>query len=122
MSLRFSNTLVNLLKLKNNFDRKNKMSSKKSELFPPNFHSQRTRNFGMNPEKNILVVEDDDAIRMCKRYLSYLPGNAWQYPPDTVPDDDPQRMDEALLHSIPANVKRPYDMHGIVDAVVDLAL
>ena len=61
MSLRFSNTLVNLLKLKNNFDWQNKMSSKNSELFPPNFRSQRTRNFGMNPEKNILVVEDDPA-------------------------------------------------------------
>ena len=37
------------------------MPSKNSELFPPDFHNCRTRNFGMNPQKNILVVEDNAA-------------------------------------------------------------
>jgi DNA-binding NtrC family response regulator len=61
MGLCFSNTLVNILKHKNNFDRQDKMSSKNSELFPPNSHKHRTRNSGMSPQKNILIVEDDPA-------------------------------------------------------------
>ena len=63
--------------------------------------------------------DDEDAIRMCKAYLAYLPGNAWQYPPSLPPSDDPQRMDEELLTILPENIKRPYDMKRILRAVVD---
>jgi len=66
------------------------------------------------------IADDDaDAIAQCKRYLSYLPSNAWQYPPDTAPTDDPQRAEESLLTAIPENLRRPYDMVDVVEAVVD---
>ncbi len=63
--------------------------------------------------------DDEDALRIIKRYLSYLPTNAWAYPPDTEPDDDPARTDEALASVLPANLRQPYDMHAIIDAVAD---
>ncbi len=66
-----------------------------------------------------IAEDDEDAIAQCKRYLSYLPSNAWEYPPDSDPTDDPRRMDESLLTVLPENLKRPYDMHEIIDAVVD---
>jgi acetyl-CoA carboxylase carboxyltransferase component len=62
---------------------------------------------------------DEDGIRMARRYLSYLPSNAWQYPPYHPPSDDPGRMDEELLTVLPDNPKRPYDMRRIIRAVVD---
>lgn len=66
------------------------------------------------------VAQDDaDAIAQCKRYLSYLPTNAWQYPPDVTPTDDPKRMDADLLTILPENLRRPYDMKRIINAVVD---
>jgi len=65
-------------------------------------------------------AEDDaDAIAQIKRWLSYLPDNAYQYPPHVPPTDDPQRQEEALLSIIPENRKRPYDMRRVIDAVLD---
>jgi acetyl-CoA carboxylase carboxyltransferase component len=65
------------------------------------------------------AASDEDAIRMVKKYLSYLPSNAWGYPPSIKTDDDPNRMDEELLYILPANPKRPYDMKRIIKCVVD---
>jgi acetyl-CoA carboxylase carboxyltransferase component len=65
-------------------------------------------------------AEDDrDAIETAKRYLSYLPSSAYEYPPYQKPDDDPGRMDEELLSILPENLKRPYDMKRIVGCVAD---
>ena len=66
-----------------------------------------------------IATDDADAIRQCKRYLSYLPSNAWQYPPDVEATDDPQRMEESLLTVVPENLRRPYDMKEVIEAVVD---
>lgn len=68
-----------------------------------------------NPARN-----DPEAIEMVKRYLSYLPSNAWQYPPSKVSEDDPQRADEELLHILPSNPRRPYDMKKVIQSVMDL--
>lgn len=64
---------------------------------------------------------DDDAhaIELIKTYFSYLPDNAYQYPPSLPPTDDPARMEEELLHIIPENRKQPYDMMRVIHAVVD---
>ena len=62
---------------------------------------------------------DEEAIQMVKRYLSYLPSNAWQYPPHHSSTDDPNRVDEELLTILPENPKRPYDMKRIIESVVD---
>jgi len=65
-------------------------------------------------------AEDDvEAINMMKRYLSYLPSSAYEYPPDVVPDDDPNRMDESLLTVIPDNEAIPYDMKKVINVIVD---
>ena len=63
--------------------------------------------------------DDKDAIEMATRYLSYLPSNAYEYPPYQKPDDDPNRMDEELLSIVPENLKRPYDMKHIINCVAD---
>ena len=65
-------------------------------------------------------AEDDrDAILVAKRYLSYLPSNAWEYPPSVPPDDDPERKDDELLEILPSNPRQPYDMKRIINCIVD---
>ena len=65
-------------------------------------------------------VEDDrEALLTVKRYLSYLPTNAYQYPPYAAPDDDPDRQDEELLTILPESFKKPYDMNRIIRCIVD---
>jgi len=63
--------------------------------------------------------DDKDAILMAKRYLSYLPSNAWQYPPSIPSEDDPERQDDELLEILPTNPRQPYDMKRIIHCVVD---
>ena len=63
--------------------------------------------------------DDEDALCMTKRYLSYFPNNAYEYPPSIDPDDDADRKDDELLEILPENPKRPYDMYRIIHAIVD---
>jgi acetyl-CoA carboxylase carboxyltransferase component len=63
--------------------------------------------------------DDKDALSIAKRYLSYLPSNAWEYPPSVIPDDDPERKDDELLEILPINPRQPYDMKHIISRVVD---
>jgi acetyl-CoA carboxylase carboxyltransferase component len=66
------------------------------------------------------AAEDDpDAIQMTKRYLSYLPSSAYEYPPYVEPTDDPDRMDEELLSIVPDNMALPYDMKRVINSIVD---
>jgi len=62
---------------------------------------------------------DEDALHMVKRYLSYLPGNAWEYPPSVDTQDDPDRRDDELLEILPDSPKQPYDMKRIINCIVD---
>ncbi len=90
-----------------------KMDVSKEELGGWEVHG-KTSGLADNPAE-----DDADAIRICKQYLSYLPNNAWQYPPTVAATDDPRRMDEELLTILPENLKQPYDMKRLVRAVVD---
>ncbi|MGW0659902.1 acyl-CoA carboxylase subunit beta [Streptodolium elevatio] len=69
------------------------------------------------------VTDDAAALALARRYLSYLPSNAWQRPPyagaeqgnaDTAP-----RSTDALLDLIPPDARRPYDMRAVLDTVFD---
>lgn len=66
------------------------------------------------------VENDRDAIQTIKRYLSYLPSNAWQYPPSIPCEDSPDRMEEKLASMVPENPRQAYDMRRVIDSVVDL--
>jgi acetyl-CoA carboxylase carboxyltransferase component len=64
-----------------------------------------------------LVKTEDEALRMVKDYLSYLPSN-WQQPaPDTEPRDAPANIDLAAL--VPASERQAFDMRRFVKGLVD---
>lgn len=64
--------------------------------------------------------ENDGAcLAAVKRYLSFLPSNCDEAPPD-VPCTDPiDRRDEALLDLLPESTRKPYDMYKLVRSIVD---
>jgi acetyl-CoA carboxylase carboxyltransferase component len=65
------------------------------------------------------ATDDHAAITQIRRYLSYMPTNAYQYPPYVAPDDSTDRCDDELAGILPANRRRPYDMMKIIERVVD---
>jgi acetyl-CoA carboxylase carboxyltransferase component len=63
-----------------------------------------------------LVADDAEAIEMAKRYLSYLP-QSWREPPPALRPGQPATHLSAAM--IPESERAGYDMHKIVDALVD---
>jgi len=66
-----------------------------------------------------LAANEEDALAIVRRFLSYLPSNVWELPPRGPVDDDPERRDEALLSLIPRDRRRPYSAHRLIASVVD---
>ena len=62
---------------------------------------------------------DEDAIRITKELLRFLPQNNREKPPVIACTDDPNRMDESLNSVVPENSKKAYDMKKIILGVVD---
>ena len=62
---------------------------------------------------------DAACLAAVKKYLSYLPSNCDDAPPE-VPCTDPiDRRDEALLDLLPDSTRKPYDMYKLIRAIVD---
>jgi acetyl-CoA carboxylase carboxyltransferase component len=62
---------------------------------------------------------DEEAIAQLKILLQYLPQNCWQTPPPIPTTDDPERREEDLLNIMPDDPKFTYDIHEIIDRIVD---
>jgi acetyl-CoA carboxylase carboxyltransferase component len=53
------------------------------------------------------------------KLLSYLPSNNGENPPVRETGDDPERIDTKLKEIVPANFRKSYDMHQVIERVVD---
>ncbi len=62
---------------------------------------------------------DEDCIKQIKTLLSYLPSNNMDDAPIVECGDPPDRMDEALNEVVPADPKKPYDVHDVINYVFD---
>ncbi len=67
---------------------------------------------------HLVVADQRAATTAVRRWLSYLPSNAWQAPPVTV-DPTGHRLLERLLDIVPPNDRQPYDMREVLDELVD---
>ena len=65
------------------------------------------------------AADEDDALAQLRRFLSYLPDNAWELPPVAATTDPAGRREEALLGIVPRDTRKPYEMRAILEAVVD---
>ncbi|UCC66909.1 MAG: acyl-CoA carboxylase subunit beta [Deltaproteobacteria bacterium] len=68
-----------------------------------------------------VVGEDDkESIELARKLLSYLPSNNREKPPTIETDDDPNREIPELDEFLPDPLLRiPYDMHPLIEMVVD---
>ncbi|HEY3108605.1 MAG TPA: carboxyl transferase domain-containing protein [Chloroflexota bacterium] len=62
---------------------------------------------------------DEEALYLVRRLLSFLPQNNVEDPPWIPPTDDPNRVDLALNDVVPDSPNRPYDMRQVISSVVD---
>jgi acetyl-CoA carboxylase carboxyltransferase component len=68
---------------------------------------------------DLLADSDEEALDLAKRLLAFMPQNCWEDPPRVEPTDDPERREETLLHVMPDDSKFTYDIHEIIDRIVD---
>jgi acetyl-CoA carboxylase carboxyltransferase component len=66
------------------------------------------------------VAEDEaDALRQIKRFLSYLPSNAWEAPPVAPCSDPRERREEKLLDLVPREGRRAYKVRRAIGWIFD---
>ncbi len=66
------------------------------------------------------VVEDEQEVfAAIRRFLSYLPNNVWESPPQRESEDDRERTEEELASIVPRSRRQIYDMRRLVELVVD---
>ena len=69
---------------------------------------------------NHVTCEDDHACLMeIRDLLSYLPANNHEQPPRKVCTDPIDREEAALDDMVPDDPMKPYDMHKVIEAVID---
>jgi len=68
---------------------------------------------------DLVAKDDSDAIDKARALLEYLPQSCWDRVPIQETGDDPKRREQDLLDVMPDNVKFTYDIHEIIDRIVD---
>src|SRR5205823_10246600 len=66
-----------------------------------------------------LVASDEEGITLARRYLSYLPASWGSAAPPAPPAPPAQEAAESIARIIPADENKPFDMGGLIAAIVD---
>jgi len=77
------------------------------------FHMERSG------QCDLIAESDEDAIALAKEVFQFVPQNCWEKPIAVEPTDDPDRREEALLDVMPENDKFTYDMHEVIELIID---
>ncbi|HDZ91565.1 MAG: propionyl-CoA carboxylase [Deltaproteobacteria bacterium] len=62
---------------------------------------------------------DEESIVQCRELLSYLPQSFREAPPRGERTDDPEREVEDLSDLVPDEYEKTYDMHNVIERLVD---
>ncbi|MBV8491153.1 MAG: acyl-CoA carboxylase subunit beta [Candidatus Eremiobacteraeota bacterium] len=68
---------------------------------------------------HLVASDEDDLMEVTKSLLSYVPQNNLEDPPRVDCDDDPHRADPQLDELVPDSPNKPYDMHRVIESVLD---
>jgi propionyl-CoA carboxylase beta chain len=68
---------------------------------------------------HFVAANEDEALALTRKLLSYLPSNNVDRAPRSVTDDDPNRADPALDTLVPPDGSQSYDVRGILERVFD---
>ena len=66
-----------------------------------------------------IASDEDDALDQLKRFLAFLPANAWEAPPVSEASDPADRREPELISIVPRDPRQPYKMRAILEAVLD---
>jgi len=67
---------------------------------------------------HFLVKSDEEGIDLAKRYLGYFPSH-WEESPPPAPPAPAAESATPIRELIPADENKPWNMHGLIDALVD---
>lgn len=67
----------------------------------------------------VLAENDEDCLNKCKELLSFLPQSNTETAPLRATQDDPLRADEEIMHIVPDQASKGYDMRRIIKLIVD---
>ena len=62
---------------------------------------------------------EPECLAAVRDLMDYLPQNNTEVPPHRATDDPHDRQDDKLLDIVPDNSNKPYDIHDVIEAVVD---
>ena len=68
---------------------------------------------------HLAAPDEASALQHARGLLAFLPQNNLGDPPTIATSDPVDRMDEALDSIIPDDPSKPYDMHGVIERIVD---
>ncbi|MBM4463241.1 MAG: methylmalonyl-CoA carboxyltransferase [Chloroflexi bacterium] len=68
---------------------------------------------------HFVANSDQEVLQMVRRLLSFLPQSNLEPPPVVATDDDPERRDEQLLHIVPEQPNKVYNMKDVITKVID---
>jgi acetyl-CoA carboxylase carboxyltransferase component len=70
---------------------------------------------------HVAAPDEATALDTTRRILAFLPSNNVDDPPRVQPAEARDRRDPSLDSLIPDDAAQPYDMHGVIERVVDAA-
>jgi acetyl-CoA carboxylase carboxyltransferase component len=65
------------------------------------------------------VPDEVTCFAAIKRFLSYMPTNVWEMPPEQASRDPADRCEDELVRIVPKDRRRPYNMRKLVELVAD---
>ena len=68
---------------------------------------------------HLITQDEESALDLVRLVLGYLPLNNIENAPVNTTGDDPDRLAEVLNNLVPADPGTPYDMHTVIESVVD---
>jgi propionyl-CoA carboxylase beta chain len=68
---------------------------------------------------HLAAHDEAEALESARRILGYLPQNNLERPGPIESRDPVERMDPELDAIVPDDANRPYDMHGVINRIID---
>lgn len=68
---------------------------------------------------DVLVSSEEEAIELCKKYISLMPLNCEQKVPQVI-GRSPETFEKSIEQIIPEKENVPFDMHDVIKRLVDL--
>src|SRR5262249_2531362 len=67
---------------------------------------------------DVLVQSEEEAIKLCRDYLSFFPSNCDE-PAPMLPVQEPASFEKGIDEIIPEKENIPFDMYQVIDRIVD---